>query len=107
MSGSPDMPTVAVMLADRMGDRARELVGSEPTARTRAALRFRSRHSLAGVVAGPKRGEWFDHGAGKGGDALGLVAHVRGIPMREAWRWALAWLGEAAILVAPPPRIGL
>ena len=99
------MPTVAAMLAERMGDLARELAGTDPTDRTRTALRFRRKGSLAVEVVGPKRGEWFDHEAGKGGDALALVAHLRGMPMREAWRWSLTWLGIRDGDVAPPtPR---
>ncbi|MBD0274074.1 MAG: toprim domain-containing protein, partial [Acetobacteraceae bacterium] len=55
--------------------------------------------SLAVVAAGPRRGRWFDHEAGVGGDALALVAHLRGCTMRDAWEWALAWLDGA-----PAPR---
>jgi hypothetical protein len=95
MTPRPDIPTVCAMLAERMPDLARELVGAEPTSRARDTWRFYPRGGLAVVIAGPKRGAWHDHGAGKGGDPLGLVAHLRGIPMREALTWALAWLGEA------------
>ena len=66
----------------------------EPSQRGREAWRFRAKGSLAVVVAGPKRGAWHDHEAGRGGDALGLIAHLNGQPMRTAFHWAMAWLGE-------------
>jgi hypothetical protein len=64
------------------------------------------------VIGGADRGSWFDHEAGQGGDALALVAHLRRQPVRDAWEWALAWLGfrdgaegpaPATRPVAPPP----
>ncbi len=64
-------------LAPRIERLARELVGAEPTSRRPGVVRFRSRGSLAVCTAGAKRGSWFDHEAGRGGDALGLVAHLR------------------------------
>ena len=101
----PDMPIVAAMLAERIGDLARDLAG-EPSHRGRQEWRFRTRGSLAVEVGGPKRGSWFDHEAGTGGDALAMVAHLRGTPMRDAWEWALAWLGwrDGAEPVPPRPR---
>ncbi len=100
----PDMPTVAAMLADRIRDLAPALVGAEQTTRSGTEWRFRSRGCLAVVVAGPKRGAWYDHEAGEGGDALGLVAHLRRMPMRDAHAWALGWLGEAPALGEPQRR---
>ncbi len=93
-----------------MADLARDLAG-EPSHRSREAVRFRGKGSLAVMIGGPKRGAWHDHEAGCGGDPLGLVAHLRRMPMREARAWALAWLGEtphhrspasSARPVAPP-----
>lgn len=105
MTAHLDISTVNAMLAERMADLARELVGADPTTRARDTWRFYPRGGLAVVVAGPKRGAWHDHGAGKGGDPVGLVAHLRTIPMREALAWALAWLGEASGNIArPAPR---
>lgn len=83
---------VAELLAERMPELAHHLAG-EPSHRGRDEWRFRSRGSLAVKVAGPKRGSWFDHEAGVGGDALGLVAHLLGCPMREAAVLARGWLG--------------
>lgn len=89
------IPAVNARLAERLAELARELVGTEPTSTSRTELRFRTRGSLAVAIAGRKRGAWHDHEAGCGGDALGLVAHLRSVPMREALAWALAWLGDA------------
>ncbi len=88
----PDMPAVAALLAERMADLSRELAG-DPSGRTRTALRFGTRGSLAVEIAGAKRGSWFDYEAWQGGDALALVAHLRGGAIVDAWRWALGWLG--------------
>jgi hypothetical protein len=37
---------------------------------------------------------WHDHEAGCGGDALALIAHLRGGTIAEAASWARRWLGE-------------
>ncbi|MDB5414114.1 MAG: hypothetical protein JWR10_2449 [Rubritepida sp.] len=71
-----------------------ERLAGEPTQRVRDTLRFGSKGSLAVQVHGAKRGVWHDHEAGVGGDPLGLIAHLLRIPMRDAYRWALEWLGE-------------
>lgn len=70
-----------------------ELTGAKPTSRLNHHWRFGGKGSLAVIVSGAKRGSWFDHEAGVGGDALGLVAHLRRCSMREAYAWAGAWLG--------------
>lgn len=88
----PDAPTVAAMLAERMPELVRDLAG-EPSHRGRETWRFRARGSLAVEMAGAKRGAWYDHEAGEGGDALALVAHLRRETMGAAYGWALAWLG--------------
>jgi len=95
-----DIRAIADMLAERMPDLTHELIG-DPTHRSRGELRFRRRGSLSVKVAGPKRGSWFDHEAGAGGDPLGLVAHLRRTSMREARSWALGWLGLAAGTATP------
>lgn len=95
MMESATIASVNAALAHRMEELARELSGADSTTRRGDAWRFRSRGSLAVIVAGPKRGAWHDHEAGIGGDPLGFIAHLRGVPMREAFSWAFAWLGEA------------
>lgn len=97
------IPAVNARLAERMADLARDLVGTEPTSASRTELRYRARGSLAVAIAGRKRGAWHDHEAGCGGDALGLVAHLRRVPMRNALAWALAWLGDAPALEQAQP----
>jgi hypothetical protein len=109
LSGGPGIADINAALAPWIADIARELVGAAPTARTRTGLRFRSRGSLSVAIAGPERGQWYDHEAGMGGDPLGLIAHLRRCPMRDALAWARAWTGgavapaAAAAPSAPPP----
>jgi hypothetical protein len=83
-----------------------ELLG-EPSQRGREEWRFRRKGSLAIRVAGPKRGSWFDHEVGEGGDALGLIAHARRETMHDARRWALAWLGRPDAAEDRPARKAL
>ena len=96
MSARPDISAVNNLLAERLPDLARELVGVAPINCCRQDLRFRSRGSLSVCIAGPKRGSWFDHEAGRGGDPLGLIAHLRRMTMRDAYAWALDWLREGS-----------
>jgi putative DNA primase/helicase len=105
MTGRLNIASVNALLGERMGDLARELEGTEPTDRRRDEWRFRPKGSLAVMVGGSRRGVWHDFKSGCGGDPLGLIAHLRRIPMREAFRWALAWLGELPPhTVAPDAR---
>ncbi|WP_158287546.1 DUF7146 domain-containing protein [Falsiroseomonas bella] len=99
----PTAAAIADMLAERMPELARELHG-EPTHRGRETWRFRARGSLSVEIAGPKRGSWYDHEAGEGGDALALVAHAHGTTMSGAFRWALGWLGLGDSTMHPPER---
>jgi hypothetical protein len=92
----PALPTpaaVADRLAERIRDLTETLVGREPSQRSDTALRFRSRGSLQVWIAGEKRGKWKDHEDGEFGDALGLVAHLRKTSMKDAYGWAMDWLG--------------
>lgn len=95
MRDGPTIATVNAELRARMGDLARELAG-DPSQRGREEWRFRGKGSLAVMVAGPKQGDWFDYEAGIGGDPVAFIAHERRIPMRDAYAWALAWLGHSA-----------
>ena len=50
--------------------------------------------SLCVWTRGTKQGQWHDFAAGRGGDMLDLAAACRfGGDMKEALRWARAWLG--------------
>lgn len=91
---------VAAQLAARVETLATVLVGDGPTTRRGTEWRFRRKGSLAVVVAGADRGKFFDHEAGTGGDALGMVCHLRQCGTAEALEWATAWLGAA-----PAPAI--
>jgi hypothetical protein len=81
------------MLADRIRELTEALVEGEPSQRSDTALRFRSRGSLQVWFAGEKQGKWKDHEDGEYGDALALVAHLLRCSMRDAYGWALDWLG--------------
>jgi putative DNA primase/helicase len=104
MTGRLDIAAVNALLAERMADLARDLVGADPSQRRRDEWRFRGKGSLSIMVGGTKSGQWFDHEAGRGGDPIGLIAHLRRTPMREAFSWALGWLGEAPYDRASPTR---
>jgi hypothetical protein len=80
-------------LAPRLADLAETLTGTVPTSRTARELRFGTRGSLSIKLTGLNAPCWHDHEAGVGGDALGLVAHLRRCPMRDAATWARSWLG--------------
>ena len=60
----------------------------------RRTLRFGSKGSTAVEIAGPKRGTWFNHEAGKGGGPLDLIRHVRGGELKDAINWARTWVGQ-------------
>mgnify|MGYP003349467412 FL=1 len=42
---------------------------------------------------GPKRGLWYDHAAGDGGDLLNLIAQSQVLPIGKAAAWARNYLG--------------
>lgn len=97
----PDIHEVAGELARRINTLATELAGSVPSFKSRTEWRFRNKGSLAVVISGADRGVFFDHEAGMGGDALDLICHLRTCTRKEAWRWAVEWLGRTP--VTPPP----
>lgn len=55
--------------------------------------RYRRKGSLSVAIRGDKRGRFFDHERGEGGDALELVRQVNGGTVADAMRWARDWLG--------------
>jgi hypothetical protein len=91
-------------LAPRLADLAETLTGTVPTSRTARELRFGNRGSLSIKLTGLNAPCWHDHEAGVGGDALGLVAHLRRCSMREAAAWARTWLGTDRFCPLPAPR---
>lgn len=60
----------------------------QPTQRAGHEWRWGSKGSLAVVVRGPKRGRFFNHEIGAGGDALELVKFAIGGTTIDAMRWA-------------------
>lgn len=94
MSGGLD--EVIAGLATSMQELAPQLFGAPPSRKMGANWRFGTNGSLSVVIAGSDKGKWYDHEAGVGGDALGLVAHLNRMEMREARVWALNWLGMDA-----------
>jgi hypothetical protein len=92
---------VAGALADRCEQVAIALLG--PLSGTSGReLRFGRRGSFALRRDGAKRGKWFDHERGEGGDMLHLLAREHGVRLGEAIRIAERdYLGSA---VVPLPR---
>jgi hypothetical protein len=84
---------IARVLAERVEDLALSLKGEKPSYRHGNEIRYGARMSLSIVVRGNDRGAWFDHEAGVGGDALGLVAHLRQQGHADAIGWARRYLG--------------
>jgi putative DNA primase/helicase len=86
---------------------AESLLG-KPTQRIGNELRYRGKGSLAVVIRGDKRGRFFDHERGQGGDALELVRQVNGGTFSDAMKWATDWLGLAPgqrpVAVATPSQ---
>lgn len=81
------------------------LLGAEPNRRlgNRRAKRWGHKGSLVLEVTGQKRGLWFDHETGEGGDLIDLI---RKYPVRDfggAVQWAREWLGWGDG-TAPEPR---
>ena len=98
-----ELRALSEALAGRMAELTQALTGEAPTQRAGDTWRWRSKGSLAVDVSGLKRGMFYDHESGTGGDALSLVAHMRREPLRNAIRWAQAWLGDAPA-PTPAPR---
>src|SRR4051812_47286594 len=71
---------------------------------TRNTLRWGGRGSLALEIRGARKGVWFDHEAGVGGDMLGFVRHARSCSFPDALGWAKSWTGLNGEDVRPPPR---
>lgn len=83
---------VAWRLSARIEALARDLLG-EPSLRTARTWRFGRKGSLVVNVAGARVGRWYSFEAGRGGDALDLVAWARQTDVRGALSFARAWLG--------------
>jgi KaiC/GvpD/RAD55 family RecA-like ATPase len=84
MSAAGDLPD----LAPHIGEIARWVLG-EPNRQlsNRAQLRFGHNGSVAVEIAGANRGQWYDHEAEIGGDALGLLREKGGLPNGKILDW--------------------
>ncbi len=102
MSGNWEIAAVAYALADRCEQVSVDLLG-RPSSASRHELRFGRRGSFALRRDGAKRGCWYDHERGEGGDMLTLLAREHGVRLGEAIRIAERdYLGDAFIASARP-----
>jgi putative DNA primase/helicase len=86
---------ISHMLAERIDSLALCILG-KPTHRYPSEWRYGRRGSLSIVIRGDKRGQFFNHERGEGGDALELVRRVNGGSISDAMRWATRWLGNCS-----------
>jgi len=55
---------------------------------TKKSLRWGKKGSLSLSITGTKKGVWYSHEEGRGGDLLGLIRYVKGCDENDALRWA-------------------
>jgi putative DNA primase/helicase len=61
---------------------------------TGAERRWGTRGSFSVELTAAKRGLWFDHEAGEGGDAFDLIQREHRLSFKKALAWARNWLGD-------------
>jgi putative DNA primase/helicase len=106
MSGNWEIAAVADALAERCEQVSVALLGRHSSASGRE-LRFGKRGSFALRRDGAKRGCWYDHERGEGGDMLTLLAREHGVGLGDAVRIAKRdYLGDT-ITASPRPRPAL
>ena len=92
-------------LRQEVGARAKDvclaLLG-EPASRTQVEWRYGRRGSLAVAMRGHKRGLWYDHEAGAGGDLFDLIRRQRGGDFAAALAWARDFLRLPRRAQTPP-----
>jgi hypothetical protein len=102
-SQARNISSIVRALTFRPEDVAAALLG-KPTSRSRNEHRWGRRGSLALCLIGPKRGLWYDHERGEGGDILDLVARQHGVGRARAIgiakRDLLGGIAADALLVA-------
>jgi hypothetical protein len=77
---APSFAEVSARLNERTEELARALLGEPNRAlSTRAQLRYGRKGSVAVELDGAKRGQWYDHEADLGGDAMALVCREVGL----------------------------
>ena len=109
-SGAALFAEVAARLNERIEDLARSLLGEPNRAlSTRAQLRFGTKGSVAIEIDGDKRGQWFDHENGVGGEGWrwsepARPRQWRGVPLGDGLAGLRSGLGLAtAASLRPPP----
>src|SRR5262245_57281092 len=96
-----DVSSIAEALADRCEETSTALLGQPSSARG-GEMRWGRHGSLSLCRRGPKRGQWFDHEAGEGGDMLHLLAREHGTSIGDAMQIARRdYLGDD---ITPRPR---
>jgi putative DNA primase/helicase len=95
--------TSALDIRDHIENIARRLLG-EPNHHlsTRAQLRFGSNGSVAVEIAGPKRGQWYDHEGAEGGGPWELLTIKGGMSNGAAVDWLRSEIG---VDIAPAGNI--
>jgi putative DNA primase/helicase len=73
-----------------------------PTRRGGAEWRWGSKGSMSLVIAGAKRGQWYNHETGEGGDLLTLIMACHKCSFVEALKWAAEFTGVAVTHDAMP-----
>lgn len=91
---------LAEKLDENAGVIAPAMLG-EPTSRSRRWLRFGRKGSIAVEIEGAKRGAFFDHETGEGGDMLALIQRQRGVDFAGAIEIAESLVGGVYV---PPMR---
>jgi putative DNA primase/helicase len=106
MIGNREIGGIADALAERCEQVTIALLGRLSSASKRE-LRFGKRGSFALRRDGAKRGRWYDHERGEGGDMLTLLAREHGMRLGDAIRLAKRdYLGDS-IIASPLPRPAL
>jgi hypothetical protein len=99
-----DLPELRRRLNDRVADVARELLGEPNKAlSSRQQLRIGRNGSVSVELDGEKRGQWYDHEVGEGGDMLDLVARSIGKSARSKDDFPMV-LAESRRLVGMPEQ---
>ena len=100
MIGKSEIAAVADALAGQCEQVTGALLGRTSSVSGRE-LRFGSRGSFALRRDGAKRGRWYDHERGEGGDMLTLLAREHGVRVGEAVRIAKRDYLGGAIIASP------
>jgi hypothetical protein len=82
-------------LSNKIAELATEILGqSNKSYSNNTQLRWGSKGSLVVTIAGQKQGMWYDHECSEGGNPFDLIKRELNIDDKEAFKWALNWLGH-------------